>query len=262
MLPAKRTRPAGSRTTIAQEALAADGSSGASKASQTPVLVPAIRDWNPKALEALFGVVQDATANPKARRKAAQKIAEFLLPKTPKKPKVIPDEYGFLISPKLANAYRSIKRELWVLKREPTHKIPAIAAEIKKLEARSGALLRRLQMPYPTKYGDKEADKDIDRLGELSSLRSDGAALTEAQQAEEARRPSGRTDGCRKTTNSMRLMRSMSRRRFGLSCSALPSTAARVCSNRKMANKSPTTRTEIKGGQNPPGHHLPSTNPY
>jgi hypothetical protein len=97
--PAKRTRSAGSRTTITQEALATDGSVGASKASQPPLLVPAIRDWNPKALEALFGVVQDATANPKARRKAAQKIAEFLLPKTPKKPKVIPDEYGFLISP-------------------------------------------------------------------------------------------------------------------------------------------------------------------
>jgi hypothetical protein len=30
----------------------------ASKALQIPVLVPAIR-WNPKALEALFGVVQD-----------------------------------------------------------------------------------------------------------------------------------------------------------------------------------------------------------
>ena len=28
----------------------------------TPALVPAIRDWSPQALDALFGVVQDATA--------------------------------------------------------------------------------------------------------------------------------------------------------------------------------------------------------
>ena len=52
----------------------------------------AIRHWSPQALDALFGVVQDATANPKARRKAALKIAEFLLPKDANKAKVIPDE--------------------------------------------------------------------------------------------------------------------------------------------------------------------------
>ena len=67
----------GSRTTIAQEALATEGSAVASKGSQTPAVVAAIRDWNPQALDALLGVVQDATANPKARRKAALKIAEY-----------------------------------------------------------------------------------------------------------------------------------------------------------------------------------------
>ena len=36
-------------------------------------------------------------------------------------------------------------------------KIPAIAAKIKKLEARSAAIIRRLQVPYPTKYGEREA---------------------------------------------------------------------------------------------------------
>jgi hypothetical protein len=79
---AGRPRALGSnRTPIAQEALATAGSAVASKGSQTPAVVPAIRDWSPQALDALFGVVQDATANPKARRKAALKIAEFLLPK-------------------------------------------------------------------------------------------------------------------------------------------------------------------------------------
>jgi len=138
--PPKRTRSlrtgrpralGGSRTTIAQEALATVGSAVASKGS--PAVVPAIRDWTPQALDALFGVVQDATANPKARSKAALKIAEFLLPKAGKKAKVIPDEYGFSINPNLAGAYRDIRLELL----QSTHKIPAIAAKIKKLEARS-----------------------------------------------------------------------------------------------------------------------------
>jgi hypothetical protein len=89
----RRRALAGSRTSIAQEALSTEGSAAASKGSQTPALVPAIRDWSPQALDALFGVVQDATANPQVRRKAALKIAEFLLPKAGKKAKVIPDEY-------------------------------------------------------------------------------------------------------------------------------------------------------------------------
>jgi hypothetical protein len=120
------------------------------------------------------------------RRKAALKIAEFLLPKAGKKAKVIPDEYGFSINPNLASAYREIQRELRALMSGPARKIPAIAEKIKKLEARSDAIRRRFQVPCPTKYGDKEAAKDIARLIEFASLREDGTALTEAQKAEEA----------------------------------------------------------------------------
>jgi hypothetical protein len=191
--PPKRTRP--SRTgrpralagsTIAQEGLATDGSAVASKGSQTPAMAPAIRDWTPQVLDALFGVVQDASANPEVRRKAALKIAEFLLPKAGKKPKVIPDEYGFSINPNLASAYRDIQLELRALVNEPTRKIPAIAEKIKKLEARSDAIRRRLQVPCPTKYGNKQAGNDCDRLMEFTALRDNKTALTEAQQAEEA----------------------------------------------------------------------------
>jgi hypothetical protein len=172
---------ASSRTTIARGALATEGAAATSKGSQT---VPAIRDWSPLALDALFGVVQDATANPKARRKAALKIAEFLLPKVGKKAKIIPDEYGFAINPNLISAYRDIQLELRAL--EPTRKIPAIAEKIKQLEARSDAIRRRFQVPCPSKYGEKEAAKDRERLIEFASLREDGTALTEAQKAEEA----------------------------------------------------------------------------
>jgi hypothetical protein len=160
----------------------------ASPTLQTPGAVPATPNWNPKALGALLGVVQDAAANPKARSKAALKIAEFLLPKVGKKPKVIADEYGFLISPKLSTAYRDIKHELWALGRPSTRNIPAIADKIKKLEAHCDAILRRLEMPCPSKskYGDKEAAKDVDRWTDISFLRGKEIALSDAQQAEEA----------------------------------------------------------------------------
>jgi len=37
----------------------------------------ASRGWTAQALDAFLGVVQDAAANPKARSKAALKLAEF-----------------------------------------------------------------------------------------------------------------------------------------------------------------------------------------
>jgi hypothetical protein len=125
--PAKRTsragRPralAGSRTTVAEEALATGGSAVGSAGSQKAAVVPAMRDWTPQALDCLFGVVQDASADPKVRRKAALKIAEFLLPKAGTKPKIIPDEYGFLINLNLASAYHEMQRELGTLVNGPS----------------------------------------------------------------------------------------------------------------------------------------------
>lgn len=156
-----------------------------STGAQPPTVVPQGPDWTPQALEAVFSVVQDPMADPEARRKAALKIAAFLLPKTPKKPKVRPDEYGFLISPKLASAYREIQRELWSLNKQTTRKIPSIAEAMKKLQARSDAILRRLEMPCPTTYGDREADNDITRIVELGD---NGTSLTDAEQAEQAYR--------------------------------------------------------------------------
>jgi hypothetical protein len=66
---------AGSRTTIAQEALATAGAAVASKGAQTPAVVPAIRDWNPRALDALFGVVQDRSYRSAEGRRSASEGA-------------------------------------------------------------------------------------------------------------------------------------------------------------------------------------------
>ena len=52
---------------------------------------------------------------------------QSILPKVAKKPKIIPDEYGFSINPNLASAYRDIQLELRALVNRPTRKIPARA---------------------------------------------------------------------------------------------------------------------------------------
>jgi hypothetical protein len=191
--PAKRTsragRPralAGSRTRMAQEALGIEGSAVVLNGAQKPAVVPAIRDWTPQALDALFDVVQDATADPKERRKAALRIAQFLLPKAGTKAKIIPDEYGFLINPNLVSAYREMQRELGTLTNGPTRKIPANAEKIKKLEARSEAIRQRCQVPCPSIYGEKQAARDRGRLIEFASLHDKGTVLTQAQKTEEA----------------------------------------------------------------------------
>jgi len=194
--PPKRTRSfrkdqlrtlAGSRTRIGQ-IHAAQSSAVATNGLRALAVGPAIRDWNPQALEALLGVVQDTTANPIARRKAALKIAEFLLPNRQEGKKMIPDEYGFSIGPNLASAYRDIQLELRALVNAPSHKIPAIAKRIKTLEARSAAIRQRLQLPCPTQYGNAEAGKDLVKLMHFTSLRDNETALSEAQQDEEAHR--------------------------------------------------------------------------
>jgi hypothetical protein len=137
-------------------------------------------------LDALFGIVQDVAADPKARRKAALKIAEFLLPKIGKKAKVLTDDYGFTVNPQLARKYRDIRRELWSLERGQTRKIPAVAQKIQKLTACADAILRRVQVPCPSKYSSGRWTRDHERLVEYIEMRGKNTVLTEAQDAEEA----------------------------------------------------------------------------
>ncbi|MGA8324287.1 MAG: hypothetical protein WB774_26520 [Xanthobacteraceae bacterium] len=137
-------------------------------------------------LDALLGIVQDVAADPRGRRKAALKIAEFLLPKIGKKAKAVPDEYGFAVNPQLARRYRDIRRELGSLEGGPTRKIPAVAQMIQKLKAQVDAIRQRLEVPCPTKYSRDQWHQDSSRLIELIELRANNTALTDAQDAEEA----------------------------------------------------------------------------
>jgi hypothetical protein len=189
----KRTRSGGTRRPRASADIRSSVAQGTgaksmegSKSIQTAASAPANQDWNPQVLDALLGIVQDVTADFKARRKAALKIAEFLLPKAGKKAKVVPDEYGFTVNPNLARKYRDIRRELRSLDRGPTRKIPAVAQKIQKLTAQADAIRQRLQVPCPSKYGREQVHQDLSRLIEFIELRANNTALTEAQDDEEA----------------------------------------------------------------------------
>ena len=126
--------PADTRMAVAPQSLplkrtleALTGRPGARRGATAPAPVSVPREWTPLTLDALFGVVQDAAADAEARRKAALKIAEYLLPKVAKKAKALPDEYEFRVSPDLASEYRDIQLELRALSNGPNRKIPAIA---------------------------------------------------------------------------------------------------------------------------------------
>jgi hypothetical protein len=134
-----------------------------------------------------MGVVQDAMADPQARRKAAVKLAEYLLPKTPVKAKALVDEYGFRVSHNRLSAYRNVRSKLRALMKESqrTRKSPAIAQQIETLEDRSAAILRGCEAPCPSKYSRDAVKKDDMRLMDLAELRGNGTGLSEAEEIEE-----------------------------------------------------------------------------
>ncbi|MGB6659062.1 MAG: hypothetical protein WBE90_08190 [Xanthobacteraceae bacterium] len=191
--PAKRTQPGGTRRPRVSADVWSSVKPGpraksveGSKDAQTAASAPANQNWNPQVLDALLGIVQDVAADPRGRRKAALKIAEFLLPKIGKKAKAVPDEYGFAVNPQLARRYRDIRRELQSLEGGPTRKIPAVAQMIQKLKAQVDAIRQRLEVPCPTKYSRDQWHQDLLRLIEFLELRANNTALTDAQDAEEA----------------------------------------------------------------------------
>ena len=172
-LPAKPIR--------SRKAKAAAGSPG------SPITGTGGQSQTPQAPEPLLGIVQDDTADPRVRSKAARKIAEFLLPKTGRKEKALADEYGFRIKPSLASRYRDIELEVRALMNDwKSRLVPVTAEKLKKLQARSAAIRARVEAPCPTRYGNEAAAKDYARVLGFYRLRNNKIALTEAQSAEEA----------------------------------------------------------------------------
>ena len=163
------------------EPRAVEAPSGGSLPAET--MGQAVRD-------AVLGIVSDASASARARRKAATKLASYFLPKRPvnKRWRFTADECGFAINGEIAREYRAIDFELGDLKRHPNRDFPEIAQRIRKLQARIDAVLQRLQCPCPSRYGDTEISEDIIRLAKLADKRTAGIALSMEEDAEEAHR--------------------------------------------------------------------------
>jgi hypothetical protein len=142
------------------------------------------------ARDALLGIVSDASAPTKARRKAAAKLAAHFLPKKPvsKRWRFAADECGFAINGEIAREYHAVDFELERLKRHPSRDFPEIAQMIGKLQARIDAIRQRLECPCPTRYGNTEISEDMIRLNTLADKRAAGIALSRGEDAEEAHR--------------------------------------------------------------------------
>jgi hypothetical protein len=160
------------------------------------------------ARDALLGIVSDASASAKSRRKAAMKLATYFLPKKPvnKDWGFTADKYGFAINTEIAREYRAIDFELRDLKRHPNRDFPEIAQRIRKLQARFDAIRQRLQCPppkdagykdairrqsqspLPMGYGDEEFAEDWIHLETFARKRKAGIALSTEEDAEEAHR--------------------------------------------------------------------------
>jgi hypothetical protein len=149
-----------------------------------------VETMSPAARDALLGIVSDASASAKARRKAAAKLATYFLPKKPvnKRWRFTEDASGFAINGEIAREYRAIDFELRDLKRHPNRDFPEIAQRIQELQARIGAIRQRLLCPCPTRYKDEQISEDMKRLAELARKREAGAALSPEEDAEEAHR--------------------------------------------------------------------------
>jgi hypothetical protein len=154
------------------------------------------------ATDLLFAVAQDIAAAPADRRKAASQVAEFFLPKSARgtnvrRGKFPPDEYGFVVDPKLATELRDSKLKLACLNLAKHHTPYAIAQKARTLNARIEEIQRSLQCPCPSRYGRKQLKNDNERLEIFADRRARRKLFPPEEDLEEARR-AARFDSFRK----------------------------------------------------------------
>jgi hypothetical protein len=152
--------------------------------------VQPLETMNEAALEALIGIVCDPKVSTEARRKVAVKLAIYLLPQKPvsKRWRAVPDNFGFVINGERAREYRDIDFELHKLERHPNRDLAEIAQKIVRLKKRKDAILKRLESPCPSRYGQQQFEEDYVQLLVLARKREQGVALTAEEDYEEAHR--------------------------------------------------------------------------
>ena len=83
---------------------------------------------------------------------------------------------------------RDIDVELHKLERHPNRDLSEIAQKIARLKTRKLAILKRLESPCPSRYGQQQFAEDYVRLLVLTHEREQGVALTAEEDYEEAHR--------------------------------------------------------------------------
>jgi hypothetical protein len=145
------------------------------------------------ALGLLLSIVQDTTALPAQRRKAASEVSGYFLPEYSdgrklRRRKFPPDECGFVVDPDLARESRDSKLRLASLPLAKKITPYTVAQRASKIQTRIRAIQQSLQCPCPSKYGRNHVERDRVRLESFSLKRRSQRILTLDEDLEEARR--------------------------------------------------------------------------
>ena len=201
--------PADTRLVMAQKPRSAAARSNKARAKTTHAKSAATSSQKQAAVEldSLFRLARNASLTEEERRKAAARMARVLLPATPTGDpswsRAVADEYGFVISPKIASEYRDAELLLQKLKDGNGSIRPGNVRQADKARARLAAIRRSLEPPPHSKYGryrtyrhhrpdqpvaQDQFQQDKKRLFELAHKRRSKIGLTEEEVAEEAHR--------------------------------------------------------------------------
>jgi hypothetical protein len=193
--------PADTRLAIAQKSrLAARSSKARAKATNAK----SATNLSPLELDSLFRLARNVSLAEEERRKAAAGMARVLLPATPTGDpswsRAVADEYGFVISPKIANEYRDAKLRLKQIENSNGSIMPGNVLQADKARARLVAIRRSLEPPPHSKYGryrghrsdqpvgQDQFQQDLRRLFGFEHKRRSEISLTKEEVAEEAHR--------------------------------------------------------------------------
>jgi hypothetical protein len=198
--------PADTRLVIAQKSRSAAARSNKARAKTTNAKSAATSSQKQAAVEldSLFRLARNASLTEEERRKAAARMARVLLPATPTGDpswsRAVADEYGFVISPKIASEYRDAKLLLQKLKDGNGSIRPGNVRQADKARARLAAIRRSLEPPPPSNHGIYKRHRfdqpvaqdqflqDQKRLFALAHKRRSKIGLTQEEVAEEAHR--------------------------------------------------------------------------
>ena len=206
MLMDDQALPADTRLVIAQKSRSAAARSNKARAKTTHAKSAATSSQKQAAVEldSLFRLARNASLTEEERRKAAARMARVLLPATPTGDpswsRAVADEYGFVISPKIASEYRDAKLLLQKLEDGNGSIRPGNVRQADKARVRLAAIRRSLEPPPHWKYGRYRRHRsdqpvaqdqflqDRGRLFELAHKRRSKIGLTQEEVAEEAHR--------------------------------------------------------------------------